>query len=272
MTQDLATINHSQLASLEKVVTEGDLKNLSTAERLRYYGDVCNSVGLNPLTRPFEYLVLNGKTILYARKDCTDQLRKLHGVSIRLAFREAIEGCYVVTASASLPNGRVDESTGVVPIPAQTGEARANALMKAETKAKRRATLSICGLGFLDESETESVPGAVRVDLDAQTPMPVSAAVPPANPDTGKAAFLKRAEELGFTKESQILSFLGLAVERGGLARAVAEGRTYADLAADLEAAVIEAANSAAEQGAPEPEMAFAGMEEARRDPIDARR
>jgi hypothetical protein len=32
--------------------------------------------------------------------------------------------------------------------------------MKAETKAKRRVTLSICGLGFLDESELESVRGA----------------------------------------------------------------------------------------------------------------
>jgi hypothetical protein len=35
--------------------------------------------------------------------------------------------------------------------------------MKCETKAKRRVTLSFCGLGMLDESEVESVPGAVRV-------------------------------------------------------------------------------------------------------------
>lgn len=34
-------------------------------------------------------------------------------------------------------------------------EALANALMKAETKAKRRVTLSIAGLGLLDESELE---------------------------------------------------------------------------------------------------------------------
>jgi hypothetical protein len=30
--------------------------------------------------------------------------------------------------------------------------------MKAETKAKRRATLSVCGLGFLDETEIEDIP------------------------------------------------------------------------------------------------------------------
>jgi hypothetical protein len=36
----------------------------------------------------------------------------------------------------------------------------ANALMKAETKAKRRVTLSIAGLGWLDETELETIPQA----------------------------------------------------------------------------------------------------------------
>ena len=37
--------------------------------------------------------------------------------------------------------------------------------MKAKTKAKRRVTLSICGLGILDESEADTMPGAVTVDV-----------------------------------------------------------------------------------------------------------
>ena len=48
-------------------------------------------------------------------------------------------------------------STGAVPIAGLKGEEFANALMKAETKAKRRATLSICGLGVLDETEVETI-------------------------------------------------------------------------------------------------------------------
>jgi len=36
-------------------------------------------------------------------------------------------------------------------------------MMKAETKAKRRVTLAICGLGFLDESEVDSIKGATQV-------------------------------------------------------------------------------------------------------------
>ena len=39
------------------------------------------------------------------------------------------------------------------------GDALANALMKCETKAKRRVTLSIAGLGWLDEIELATIPG-----------------------------------------------------------------------------------------------------------------
>ena len=41
--------------------------------------------------------------------------------------------------------------------------------MKAETKAKRRVTLSIAGLGWLDESETSSIKSAAVVDVDTET-------------------------------------------------------------------------------------------------------
>jgi len=43
----------------------------------------------------------------------------------------------------------------------------ANAIMKAITKAKRRVTLSICGLGMLDETEVESLPGRAIEARDA---------------------------------------------------------------------------------------------------------
>ena len=55
----------------------------SAAERLNYYKAICKALGLNPLSQPFQYITLNGKLTLYARKDATDQLRKMHNVSIR---------------------------------------------------------------------------------------------------------------------------------------------------------------------------------------------
>ena len=42
-----------------------------------------------------------------------------------------------------------------------------NAKLKAITKAKRRVTLSICGLGFLDETEIDTIPSAQPAAIEA---------------------------------------------------------------------------------------------------------
>ena len=153
-----------QSGVLEKVVIEGNLSQLSSAERVTYYRALCESVGLNPLSKPFDYITLQGKLTLYARKDATDQLRALKGISITKLERETTNGVYVVTAYAQDKEGRVDSSIGAVAIDKLSGDALANALMKAETKAKRRVTLSIGGLGFLDETEAETIPGAAMLE------------------------------------------------------------------------------------------------------------
>lgn len=159
-TQALARNGAPSPSAIEAVIALGDLSKLTAEQRSAYYGRVCESLSLNPLTRPFEYLTLQGKLILYARKDATDQLRNLRKVSLTIAGREVVEGLYVVTARATLPDGRTDEEIGAVNIKGLQGDALANAMMKASTKAKRRVTLSICGLGMLDETETETIPGA----------------------------------------------------------------------------------------------------------------
>jgi len=148
----------------------GDLSKLDPEQRVNYYLNVCSSLGLNPLTRPFDYLMLNGRLVLYARKDATDQLRKLHKVSIIALEREQIGELMVVTASAAASDGRRDSAIGAVPVQGLKGESLANALMKAETKAKRRVTLSLCGLGMTDESEVDSIPGAYYPEPDEPTP------------------------------------------------------------------------------------------------------
>lgn len=149
--------------AIESVLIGGDLAKLSAEQRVAYYNRTCESLGLNPLTKPFDYLSLSGKLVLYAKKDCTDQLRKIHGVSVQIVSREKLDGdVFAVTARAVDKTGRSDESIGAVPLGNLKGEALSNQLMRAETKAKRRVTLSICGLGMLDESEVDSVPGASR--------------------------------------------------------------------------------------------------------------
>lgn len=159
MTQ-MARQKQTAPVTIEQALVQGDLSGLDPEQRVNYYLKVCSSLNLNPYTKPFDYLVLNGKVVLYARKDATDQLRKLHKVSVTKLEREQIGDLMVVTASAIGGDGRADSAIGAVPIKGLQGELLANALMKAETKAKRRVTLSLCGLGMTDESEVDSIPGA----------------------------------------------------------------------------------------------------------------
>lgn len=194
---------------MESVIIKGDLANLTPIERANYYNALCHSLGLNPLTQPFKYLLLDGKLTLYATKDCTEQLRKMDKISVTIVAREAVGGAYIVTARASTPDGRTDESIGAVPLEKEGGEwvqkqhgtgrffkangewtplrgvELANAMMKAETKSKRRVTLSICGLGVLDETEVETIANAVPFveaetvpmqQLPAPQPTPTAAA------------------------------------------------------------------------------------------------
>jgi hypothetical protein len=167
---ELAKTNGALPAAVESAMIDGDLSKLNAEQRVAYYNRICESVGLNPLTQPFAYIVLNGKLRLYAKKDCTEQLREIHKVSVKILNRERTDDLCIVTAQARKPDGREDEGTGAVSLIGLKGEALANALMKTETKAKRRVTLSICGLGWLDESEVESVNNARVVDANWQPP------------------------------------------------------------------------------------------------------
>ena len=155
--------------ALENVLISGDLSKLSSSDRMNYYQAVCNSLGLNPLTKPFDYIQLNGKLQLYALKAATDQLRAKHQVSIVITNKEMVDNIYVVTAMATMPDGQTDTDDGAVSVSGLQGEAHANALMKTVTKAKRRVTLSILGLGMLDESEAETIPGARTQAVDIAT-------------------------------------------------------------------------------------------------------
>ena len=158
---DLA-VRRDGASIIEAVITKGDLGKLTPVERTQYYNRVCESVGLNPYTRPFEYITLNSKLTLYARREATDQLRQIHGISLEVVSQEVVGDIVTVHVRARDKTGRTDEDFGSVSIKGLAGEALANARMKALTKGKRRVTLSISGLGFLDESEVEGIPAHER--------------------------------------------------------------------------------------------------------------
>lgn len=151
--------NEETLTSL--LIIRGDLSGLSAEQKVAYYRGYCERLGLDPYTSPFQLLRLQGKDILYLSRSGAQQLNKMHGVSHSITSRrqDTEAGIYEVTARATLPDGRHTESIGVASIAGMKGEQLCNAMMKAETKAKRRATLDLLGLGILSEEEAISTGG-----------------------------------------------------------------------------------------------------------------
>lgn len=151
---------------LSNIIIRGDISSLTPAQKIDYYNAFCRYVGLNAITQPFAILKMkDNKEVLYAKKEATEQLRSLKGISITQLTGDLVGGViYKVTAVGQNAQGRTDAATGAVSVKGLQGEALANAIMKAESKAKRRLTLSLSGLGMMDESEIETVPGAVVVD------------------------------------------------------------------------------------------------------------
>jgi len=148
--------------AIDAMVVHGDWAKLTPVQRAGVYNQLCESVGLNPLTRPLDFLVLNGRLTLYANKNCGEQLRRVHRVSVTILCRETKDDIHTVHVRATDGFNRQDESIGSVYLKDRNGkdlkgEDLANAFMKCETKAKRRVSLSLCGLGMLDETEVEDI-------------------------------------------------------------------------------------------------------------------
>lgn len=186
MSQELQV--RSDLGEIEKVLIAGDLKGLSEQQRVSYYQQVCHSVGLNPLTKPFDYLVLNGKLQLYANKNAAEQLRRIYGISIVDIKQQQMGDVVTTIVRGRAVDGREDTATASVAVTGLKGENLANAFMKCETKAKRRLSLSMCGLGMLDETEVDSIPGAKKIESPDMAPPASTQLEAPPEPAKPKAS------------------------------------------------------------------------------------
>ena len=83
-------IKTDNLRSIESVLIQGDLSQLSQGERRSNYSRLCESLGFNSLTHPFAYIQLNGELKLYALQDATKQLRKIYNVSLRITSQKLV--------------------------------------------------------------------------------------------------------------------------------------------------------------------------------------
>jgi hypothetical protein len=149
----------------EKIVLHGDIGWMNGEQQTQYVLYLCQTYGLDPLTKPLDIIKFpNARVQVYATKRCSEQLSRKHGISITGLSQQITADTVITTATVLSGNGRTDADIGAVSISGLKGDALTNAIMKSATKAKRRAVLSICGMGMLDESEIETIPGVVKIE------------------------------------------------------------------------------------------------------------
>lgn len=132
----------------------GDVGRLTEIERKLVYNELCKAYKLDPLSFPLDYVKSKQGLKIYLNAVGAAQLRDRYQISTHIKSREFLEDIWVVVVVASRGD-RSEEATGAVSIFDKYGnstpEDKVNALKKAETQAKRRATLAICGFGWSEE-------------------------------------------------------------------------------------------------------------------------
>lgn len=188
----------TEISPLEQILIRGDLSALSIEQRESYVKQLCEALGLNILLRPFDYLVTREKGVekvaLYANKSCSEQLARLHGISLEILDQRIENHLCITTVKGIDKTGRINTDIGVVPVSKADGTWRtepdgrkkfipngkfiplspdemANARMKSVTKGKRRVVLSLGGLGMLDESEIETMRDVTHFPEVTATPI-----------------------------------------------------------------------------------------------------
>lgn len=137
----------------------GDLGKLPPHVQTAYALYRCRLLDLDPMSRPFDLIVTKqGKTILYANRSCTDQLRDRRGITEVERIVERDGDILTIWLKGRDAHGREEWNCGSVFIGTMKGEELALSTMKCMTKAKRRLVLSMSGSGLMDETEVESVP------------------------------------------------------------------------------------------------------------------
>ena len=170
--QETQTVVTEETSLLEQILADAqaagkDTSTLSREDRSALLVGLARKLGLNALSGAVMFLKTNGRETLYVTKQGTDQIaarEKLRRETIKGPEVIEIEKRKVVLCQvrATHPDGRSEVSTATLALSDVV-----NDLMKCETKAKRRATLSVCGLGLLAEDEIETIPGAQPMPFEA---------------------------------------------------------------------------------------------------------
>lgn len=151
----------------------GDFSVLTKEEINTYTSFLCDKYGLDKSTQPIRFIKdKNSENIIpYLTRNATDQLRKNLGISVieeNIQFSPNGLAC-IVTVKVQDKEGRTDMDTGSVFIGGLVGNEYSDKIMTCVTKAKKRATISLSGIGILDETEVQGIAeGVLRESIQSK--------------------------------------------------------------------------------------------------------
>ena len=139
--------------ALAHVLGSGDLYALSNAQRVAHYINLCRSLGLNPLSRPYQWIGFkeseNSPAVLtlYFKPQAAAEVLRNNRVSVHFPRKEIVGELFVCEAHGTAPDGRLGVGTKYVPLTGKfgklTGRYLANAFMAAESGALRRLAINM---------------------------------------------------------------------------------------------------------------------------------
>ena len=140
----------------------GRCDKLSVEQKYDYANWICEMMQVKAALRPIDFIPTQGGIKPYLNKGAAEIIRDARGISVSEIKVEEVNGMFIVTCNLKDRNGRTDSDIGAWP---KGDSEQHNSLMKAVTKAKRRATLSMCRLGGLVE---EAHPTEYTTDISQQ--------------------------------------------------------------------------------------------------------
>ncbi len=160
----------------QKAAMSGNLRALTSDEQWQYYLAMCDHLGLDPVSRPFDWIDQEGKLSLYPNANCAAQLAQKGEISFPEYATEMIGEVFVYRVRATSNDERELWATGAVPV-GRTALETARAIKKAETQARRRAVFALGGLALTEAEEMYEVGArsyvpddAIEQSVDAEAP------------------------------------------------------------------------------------------------------
>lgn len=151
-----------QDAAVQQYIIKQDISALSKPMQVAFYVAECKRLRVDPASHPIDLLKdKEGRLKPYYNSECATQMENDRNVSctpVNQGFlTDEDDRFYFAEVKATGPDGRSKTRKGIISVKGLKGQEKANAMMKAETKANRRATLALLGMSTADEGDGQVI-------------------------------------------------------------------------------------------------------------------